>query len=285
MKRSDKVFLPQNNHVIFIVASPKHNIYKVSDRLTVCMSNRLIHDVTHFPHRNGMRTGLHILDSGMQGEPAELVDRILLCICVLTAVFYQRCAVQRRIFHNKAHIEIRIVGDPLDVWQLIQGRGKSFEQLLDESVDLHVQDGVILPNLKMAGEKEQCVYLNEKGRCSIHPFRPGICRLFPLGRFYENGSFRYFLQIKECSRENRTKQKIRKWIDMPEFGRYETFVADWHFFVRRLQDRLMQQSDMEAAQRINRYILQEFYFRGWDAEQNFYDQFSERLKKAQKVLA
>ena len=178
-----------------------------------------------------------------------------------------------------------IILDPLDVWQLMQGRGKSFEQLLDESVDLHVQDGVILPNLKMAGEKEQCVYLNEKGRCSIHPFRPGICRLFPLGRFYENGSFRYFLQTKECSRENRTKQKIRKWIDMPEFGRYETFVADWHFFVRRLQDRLMQQSDMEAAQRINRYILQEFYFRGWDAEQNFYDQFSERLKKAQKVLA
>ena len=85
--------------------------------------------------------------------------------------------------------------------------------------------------------------------------------------------------------ENRTKQKIRKWIDMPEFSRYETFVADWHFFVRRLQDRLMQQSDMEAAQRINRYILQEFYFRGWDAEQNFYDQFSERLKKAQKELA
>ena len=110
-------------------------------------------------------------------------------------------------------------------------------------------------------------------------------RMFPLGRFYENGSFRYFLQTKECSRENRTKQKIRKWIDMPEFGRYETFVADWHFFVRRLQDRLMQQSDMDAAQRINRYILQEFYFRGWDAEQNFYDQFSERLKKAQKVLA
>ncbi len=72
---------------------------------------------------------------------------------------------------------------------------------------------------------------------------------------------------------------------MPEFGRYETFVVDWHFFVRRLQDRLMQQSDMEAAQRINRYILQEFYFRGWDAEQNFYDQFSERLKKAQKELA
>ena len=33
-----------------------------------------------------------------------------------------------------------IILDPLDVWQLMQGRGKSFEQLLDESLDLHVQD-------------------------------------------------------------------------------------------------------------------------------------------------
>ena len=178
-----------------------------------------------------------------------------------------------------------IVLDPLDVYRLSINLSKPVNELLAGPLELNVADGIILPNLKMTGTKEACSFLDADGRCTVHAFRPGICRMFPLGRFYENGSFRYFLQTKECSRENRTKQKIRKWIDMPEFGRYETFVADWHFFVRRLQDRLMQQSDMEAAQRINRYILQEFYFRGWDAEQNFYDQFSERLKKAQKVLA
>ena len=178
-----------------------------------------------------------------------------------------------------------IVLDPLDVYRLSTNLSKSVNELLTGPLELNVVDGIILPNLKMARAEEACSFLDTNGRCTVHAFRPGICRMFPLGRFYENGSFRYFLQTKECSRENRTKQKIRKWIDMPEFGRYETFVADWHFFVRRLQDRLMQQSDMEAAQRINRYILQEFYFRGWDAEQNFYDQFSERLKKAQKELA
>ena len=178
-----------------------------------------------------------------------------------------------------------IILDPLDVYRLSINLSKPVNELLAGPLELNVADGIILPNLKMTGTKEACSFLDADGRCTVHAFRPGICRMFPLGRFYENGSFRYFLQTKECSRENRTKQKIRKWIDMLEFGRYETFVADWHFFVRRLQDRLMQQSDMEAAQRINRYILQEFYFRGWDAEQNFYDQFSERLKKAQKVLA
>lgn len=64
-----------------------------------------------------------------------------------------------------------IILDPLDVWQLMQGRGKSFEQLLDESLDLHVQDGVILPNLKMAGEKE-AVRIFERKRTLQHPSVP-----------------------------------------------------------------------------------------------------------------
>ena len=33
-----------------------------------------------------------------------------------------------------------------------------------------MQDGVILPNLKMQGERECCAYLDGNGRCSIHPF-------------------------------------------------------------------------------------------------------------------
>ena len=36
-----------------------------------------------------------------------------------------------------------IILDPLDVWQLMQGRDKSFEQLLDESLDLREQDAVV----------------------------------------------------------------------------------------------------------------------------------------------
>ena len=32
----------------------------------------------------------------------------------------------------------------------------------------------------MAEDSESCTFLDENGRCSIHPFRPGICRLFPL---------------------------------------------------------------------------------------------------------
>ena len=97
-----------------------------------------------------------------------------------------------------------IVLDPYDIWRLTTGLHLSFEELLADKVELNVFDGMILPNLKMHEDTDACAFLNEEGRCSIHSIRPGICRLFPLGRFYEDGGFQYFLQIHECKNQNRT---------------------------------------------------------------------------------
>ena len=87
-----------------------------------------------------------------------------------------------------------IVLDPLDIYRLTTNLEMTFEQLMSQYVELNVVDGVILPNLKMAGPQEACGFLDKNGRCSIHAHRPGICRLFPLGRYYEDGGFKYFLQ-------------------------------------------------------------------------------------------
>ena len=177
-----------------------------------------------------------------------------------------------------------ILLDPSDVYRLSAGVGLSFEQLLETHLELHVVDGVILPNLKMEGKRDCCTFLNEKGRCSVHPYRPGICRLFPLGRFYEDGSFRYFLQTQECRKEGRSKIKVKKWVDLPEFGRYEHFIQEWHDFVRSLQDQLMAKPDMERAKQVNLYVLNVFFYRPWERERDFYEQFEDRLTAAEEAL-
>ena len=75
--------------------------------------------------------------------------------------------------------------DPMDIYRLTTGLECTFEDLLSTCVELQVVDGFIQPNMKMTGKEEQCPFLNEKGRCNIHAIRPGICRLFPLGRCYD----------------------------------------------------------------------------------------------------
>ena len=73
-----------------------------------------------------------------------------------------------------------VILDPYDVFRLQRGTGKTFAELLaEEKAELNVVDGLILPNLRMAGKEERCGFLNAEGRCGIHESRPGICRLFP----------------------------------------------------------------------------------------------------------
>lgn len=171
---------------------------------------------------------------------------------------------------------VSAVLDPFDVYRLAAGLKKPVSQLFQEGLELNVVDGIILPNLKMAGEQEACYFLDSQGRCSIHPYRPGVCRLFPLGRYYENGSFRYFLQVRECAKENRAKVKVRKWIDTPDLGRYEQYISDWHYFLKGLQGRVTGQN----AKEVSVYVLHTFYLTEYGAGTDFYGQFGRRLAEA-----
>lgn len=169
-----------------------------------------------------------------------------------------------------------IVLDPVDIYRLTVGLDMSFEDLLKEHIELQLVDGLILPNLKMGGAEEKCSFLNDMGRCSIHLYRPGICRLFPLGRYYEENGFKYFLQTGECKKQNRTKVKVKKWIDTPELKKYEAFILDWHFIMKHLRTRLDESEDMQLRKTAGMMLLQVFYMKPYDSEKDFYDQFEER---------
>lgn len=173
--------------------------------------------------------------------------------------------------------------DPYDVYRLTTGLNVSFEILLTDKIALDMYDGIILPHLSMNGQNESCAFLNEEGRCSIHALRPGICRLFPLGRIYENGSFKYFLQVNECSNKNRTKVKVKKWIDTPDLKKNEAFINEWHDFVNAVQDKINSDLDEEMIRKINLFILQHFYIEPYHKE-DFYKQFEIRLAKAKAII-
>ncbi|WP_373218499.1 YkgJ family cysteine cluster protein [Ruminococcus sp. 5_1_39BFAA] len=179
-----------------------------------------------------------------------------------------------------------VVLDPLDVFRLCAGLGKTAEELVSLGyIQFDAADGNILPHLCMRGREESCVFLNGEGRCSIHGFRPGFCRLFPLGRYYENGGFRYFLQIHECKKTNRSKIKVKKWIDTPELKKYEKFVADWHYFLLDVQEVLYQAEDGELIKNLNLYVVNRFYMKAYEKNEDFYAQFYTRLEEGRKLLS
>ncbi len=194
-----------------------------------------------------------------------------------------------------------VILDPLDVYRLTVGLGYTFDGLLDGCIELNVVDGVILPNLKMSGETEACSFLDAQGRCSIHAQRPGICRLFPLGRYYfeknaaADGSacvpgaqsrsdseaggrpFAYFLQVHECPFPHKTKVRVAKWLDTPELSKYERFISGWHGFLEDVEAYISTLDDDTAVKNVNLSVLKLFFVKPYEAG-DFYGQFEERLQ-------
>lgn len=177
-----------------------------------------------------------------------------------------------------------ILLDPLDVYNLTDGLGKTFEELLSENLALRVVDGLIIPYLRMVGAEEKCTFLSGEGRCMIHQFRPGFCRLFPLGRVYNETGFQYFLQVHECAYKNPTKVKVKKWIDMPMPGRYEQFVRDWHFLQKGLQQKLNENEDLELRKKSSLLLLQFFYQKPYTGK-DFYAEFEKRQTDFLKIIS
>ncbi|WMJ90321.1 YkgJ family cysteine cluster protein [Anaerocolumna sp. MB42-C2] len=177
-----------------------------------------------------------------------------------------------------------IILDPFDIYRLNVNLNLTFEKLLADKIELNVVDGIILPNLKMTGLYESCAFLNKEGKCSIHVNRPGICRIFPLGRFYENHGFKYFLQINECNHNSKTMKKVSKWIDTPDYKRNEQFIIDWHYFLNDIEEIIKNIQDENQIKNINMFLLNTFYIKEYDTVADFYTQFNERLAGIRKVI-
>lgn len=192
-----------------------------------------------------------------------------------------------------------VVLNPYDVYELEKHLGKTFEKLMQKEIALHTENGMILPHISMETEKETCIFLNEQGRCSIHSFRPGLCRLFPLGRNYDYPEqdpdlegdavgFHYFILEEACPKKDKTKVKIDKWLGVSRLSTHEAFILTWHNFCKYVQKKieaLMMDPEQETyIKQINLFILQLFYGKTWDMEQDFYKQMEDRLAQAYQII-
>lgn len=179
-----------------------------------------------------------------------------------------------------------VVLDPYDTWRLEKGLGLPLTQMIGNQVMLSVVDGLILPSLNMENQTGVCPFLNDAGRCSIHAFRPGICRLFPLGRYYHDNGFSYVLMTGECQKENRSKVKIEQWLSEPDIKTYEQFVLSWKQILETAREQtgnLSYASDTSGIKKeqeekffvrqkqISLELLQRFYFSSY--QNDFFEEF------------
>lgn len=181
--------------------------------------------------------------------------------------------------------EDTITLDPYDMYRLCTGEGLSFELLYGrELIALAPVQGLLLPHLNFSKETGSCPFLETDGLCRIHGNRPGLCRLFPLARYFEEDRLHYILQIHECPNPVAPKVKIKNWLGIPNLDRYETFLTEWHKLVALTQKKISTAADNRTINTVTTVFLKLFYLTPYGKEEDFYSQFTHRSDVFQTYL-
>ena len=174
-------------------------------------------------------------------------------------------------------VEDTIVLDPYDFWQMQKAGEGDFSDLMSKGrIGLGMVDGLIQPHL-MVGADKRCSFLSGEGRCTIHDFRPGFCRLFPLGRYYHDGTFSYVLMKDQCRQTHRAKIRVDRWLNIPELKKYEEYILSWHTYLVDLQKYLTGHGDERRD--VSMDLLTLFFTKPYDPE-DFYGDFNRRMIRA-----
>lgn len=168
---------------------------------------------------------------------------------------------------------------PYDLYRLQAKTGLSYQALKEDHIGELEEGKLMMPYLKMKDATGACSFLGDDGFCLIHDSRPDICRLFPLGRAYLDGDYKYIFKSGECVKPDLSKVKVKKWIDMANYKDHKAFILAWHQFLKALRFRVKFVKEDELAE-INRHLAQVFYQWEPDLSTSFYSEFSRRIAKA-----
>ena len=177
-----------------------------------------------------------------------------------------------------------VVLTPFDVFEIVNHSNVSFDEILVDRIEMHLDDKIKLPHMRMNGESQRCSFLNTNDRCSIHGVRPNICRLFPLGRVYKEDDFKYFLQVNVCKGQKLQAIKVKKWIDIDNYHENKAFILEWYRLLKALTFRIKFIRDVEELNEINNYLLDTFYRIQLKEGENFYSAFYDRLPESKLKL-
>lgn len=176
-----------------------------------------------------------------------------------------------------------VVLTPFDVYEIVNYLGVKFDDLLGDKIELIQNNKISLPYLKMQ-DNNKCSFLNENGRCIIHSKRPNICRMFPLGRVYQDNDFKYFLQIGNCPKEDLKDVKVSDWIGIENYHENKRFILEWYKLTKALAFRLKFVRDEKEIEEINQILLDSCYRINVEEGANFYSLFLQCLPNIKKRL-
>ncbi|HLC91105.1 MAG TPA: YkgJ family cysteine cluster protein [Candidatus Nanoarchaeia archaeon] len=82
-----------------------------------------------------------------------------------------------------------------------------------------------------------CKFKDKENLCTIYKFRPIRCRLFPVGRFYNDEKIHYLLSnFPSPGFESNKKQSFAEWAEEQGVTPFNQLTEDWNTFIIKLKE-------------------------------------------------
>lgn len=179
-----------------------------------------------------------------------------------------------------------ILVNPYDIFRLSKGLNISDSQLLQMYCEVYIGSTSKIPLVRICFPGGVCSFL-KNDKCSVHSFKPSVCKLYPLGRGMvgESGDVFYFKQDVSCG--GKDTQLVKDWVkDLDE----KVFIKWSTSFFKLMTDKnyklLVEKftSCEEEVYKMFFYSVFDILYLHYDTRFDFLPQLDEHFEKVFSML-
>ena len=174
-----------------------------------------------------------------------------------------------------------IILTPYDLYEIAAKLEISVEKVVYDYCDRGIGEISQLPVVMV--RRGKCAFLTKDG-CILGNHKPVNCRIYPLGRGFDDDKLVYFSQPVNCGDRNST-QTVADWLERNGVTEEnEWFTVKWYELMSKLvmfiYKRKFSPCELEAFQRALVPILYLCY----RTDRNFYEQFLDRYECLERIM-
>lgn len=176
---------------------------------------------------------------------------------------------------------------PLDLFKIAKYLSQDIQAVISDYCETYAGRDSKIPIVRIRPReyRSTCPFAKKEG-CLIHPVKPAVCALFPLGRMTDarTNEFTYFMQPVSCGNKKQI-QTVRQWLEGFSMLEEESFTVMWHQKVGEISGALREVYSKISFNHdaMNSALVVLLYLR-YDLEADFVQQFTDNCGEALRVV-
>lgn len=174
---------------------------------------------------------------------------------------------------RKRSTPIAITG--ADLFIIAQKQGMTPQEVAEKYTEMEIGKNSRMPVLYLQERLDGSCKFLRTGRCTIQEYKPAICALFPLGRYYDpkDEQIHYIPTMEgSCSSAPGKKgQTVQDWVDSFHLAETDDMFKAWSKLICGLAVIMMNVSKESVKGAILQWLMTVLYF-GYDTSKPFVPQ-------------